>query len=168
MFIKKKEGETLMKLTPYLLAGLFYLSGSARAVELTSEQKIKQCALEHDYNIDSDALFTCMTQAAGNTGAVAFYRHITSSLGLELDSFRSSLSAASNPGRCLEYRDQFLANFPLEDQLYTMQGKMEAARPDLRNDTTYTTRMAELQEDVLRRFAKIRSFPCEEVQVSER
>lgn len=142
------------------------LYGTAQAADFTQEQKLSECTLQHDYIMDSDELFACMTRVAGNSGAVSFYRHITTSLGRQLDRFRRELAAAPSPESCREYSSQFLANFPLEEQLKSIRGKMEEVRPELMQDADYTTRVDELQADVFLRLAKIQLYPCEEIQLS--
>ncbi len=142
------------------------LYGSAYAADFTQEQRLSECTLQHDYNIDSDELFTCMTGVAGSSGAVSFYRHITTSLGRELDRFRKELSRAPTPESCQEYSSQFLANFPLEDQLRSIREKMERVRPELVHDADYSPRLDQLEADVFLKLAKIQLYPCEEIQLS--
>ena len=150
------------------MAALFCLNGPAQAAELSPEQKIQSCLLEHDYIVDSEGLFHCMTDAAGDQGALTFYTHIVGRLGRALDTFYKDLATAPSTSSCRDYRNEFLANFTLEEQLYRMQEKIEEERPSLRAYAPYLEQLPERQAEVLLKLVKVQSFPCDQLHVSIR
>ena len=144
------------------------LAASASADEPNVERKLALCTQQYDYHFQDNELFDCMTEAAGNRGAILFYTHIADGMGRELDGFYKQLGTAPNPSSCRDYRNQFIIAFGLEEQLFEILHRVEQERSGILSEPLYQQLVPGVQLKVLGKLDKIKGFPCDLVSISSR